>query len=173
MCIVPGSCCCDLLIKLGAVLCLPQGSSFLEPSVLTTHLALCSPHLDCASLQPLSWSPCLPRYPHRCWGGQANSNVAFTGKRSCQKQLSLIYASAMSKAIEETQLCLVTLDLLSYIYIFLMFERILCKAQSYHSQQSPVQSHKRCEEWEWARDLIESASSVCLLSIFAGQERSC
>lgn len=59
------------------------------------------------------------------------------------------------------------------IYIFLMFERILCKAQSYHSQQSPVQSHKRCEEWEWARDLIESASSVCLLSIFAGQERSC
>lgn len=155
---------------MGAVLCLPWGSSFLEPSVLTTHLALCSPHLDCASLQPLTWSPCLPHYSHRCWGRQANLNVAFTGKQSCQKQVCL---SDVKSHKRNSALPSHLGSAVLKIDIFLMFERILCKAQSYHSQQSPVQSHKRCEEWEWARDLIESASSVCLLSVFAGQERSC
>lgn len=49
--------------------------------------------------------------PSQMLGRQANSNVAFTGKQACQKPLSQD-ASVMEKAIEETQLCLVTLDLL-------------------------------------------------------------
>lgn len=111
--------------------------------------------------------------PSRCWGKQDNSNVALTGKQPCQQQLSQD-ASVIEKAIEgNSALPSHRGSAVLKIHIFLLFESILCKASCCHSQQSSVQSHRSVEKREWARDLTETASRVCLFSLFAGRERSC
>lgn len=164
-----------LVADLGKVLWLPQGSSrSLEPCFDRTLGSLLE-YQGSGHLEPLS-SPSAPfasPLPSRCWGKQDNSNVAVTGKQPCQQQLSQD-ASVIEKAIEgNSALPSHRGSAVLKIHIFLLFESILCKASCCHSQQSPVQSHRSVGKREWARDLTETASRVCLFSLFAGRERSC
>lgn len=163
-----------LVADLGKVLWLPQGSSrSLEPCFDRTLGSLLE-YQGSGHLEPLS-SPSAPfasPLPSRCWGKQDSSNVAVTGKQPCQQQLSQD-ASVIEKAIEGNSALPSYRGSVLKIHIFLLFESILCKASCCHSQQSSVQSHRSVEKREWARDLTETASRVCLFSLFAGRERSC
>lgn len=163
-----------LVADLGKVLWLPQGSSrSLEPCFDRTLGSLLE-YQGSGHLEPLS-SPSVPfasPLPSRCWGKQDSSNVAVTGKQPCQQQLSQD-ASVIEKAIEGNSALPSYRGSVLKIHIFLLFESILCKASCCHSQQSSVQSHRSVEKREWARDLTETASRVCLFSLFAGRERSC
>lgn len=163
-----------LVADLGKVLWLPQGSSrSLQPCFDRTLGSLLE-YQGSGHLEPLS-SPSAPfasPLPSRCWGKQDSSNVAVTGKQPCQQQLSQD-ASVIEKAIEGNSALPSYRGSVLKIHIFLLFESILCKASCCHSQQSSVQSHRSVEKREWARDLTETASRVCLFSLFAGRERSC